>query len=174
MGLDTYIYKGWKDNVDSYYDIKTKKRITIPRQGIEIGQFRKNYVFMEWMEKRLGFEMQDQEYYVLYEPDVKALLADCDLVIDLVKDANGVKEDDTNWDLQYKFTDELRKQIIKIFPQNNWNKEDFSHWDKGASAPTLVPHYFGMRDFEDVKHIRAMFSDVISEYVDKVIIYNSW
>lgn len=55
MGLDTYIYKGWEDEVDSYYDIKTKQRTVVPRQGIEFGRFRKNYVFMEWMEKRLGF-----------------------------------------------------------------------------------------------------------------------
>lgn len=167
MGLDTYIYKGWKDEVDSYYDIKTKQRTVIPRQGIETNRFRKNYVFMEWMEKHLGFEMQDQEYYILYKDDVKALLEDCELVIDLVRDANRNT-------ICCEFSDELREQIIKIFPQNNWNKEDFSHWEKDASAPTLVPHYFGLRDFEDVKQIRDTFENIITEYVDKVIIQNSW
>ena len=167
MGLDTYIYKGWDGEVDSYYDIKTKQRVVVPRQGLEFGRFRKNYVFMEWMEKRLGFEMQDQEYYVLYEEDVKALLEDCELVIDLVRDANRNT-------ICCEFSDELREQIIKIFPQNNWNKEDFSHWEKDASAPTLVPHYFGLIDFESVKQIRDTFSNVIDKYVDKVIIYNSW
>ena len=167
MGLDTFIYKGWEDEVDSYYDIKTKKRTIIPRQGIEIGRFRKNYVFMEWLEKHLGFEMRDQEYYILYKDDIKALLEDCELVIDLVEDANKNT-------ICYEFSDELREQIIKIFPQNNWNKEDFSHWEKDASAPILVPHYFGLRDFEDVKQIRDTFDNIITGYVDKVIIQNSW
>lgn len=167
MGLDTYIYKGWQDEVDVYYDIRSKERTIIPRTGIEVGRFRKNYIFMEWMEKRLGFKMIDQEYYVLYEDDIKALLEDCDLVIDLVKDANKDK-------IVYEFSDELREQIIKIFPQNNWNKEDFSHWEKGASAPTLVPHFFGMHDYEDVKQIREVFSNIIERFVDKVIINNSW
>ena len=27
MGLDTYIYKGWQDEIDSYYDIKTKQEV---------------------------------------------------------------------------------------------------------------------------------------------------
>jgi hypothetical protein len=167
MGLDTFIYKGWKDEVDSYYDINTKQLTVIPRQGIETNRFRKNYVFMEWLEKHLGFEMRDQEYYILYKDDVKALLEDCELVIDLVEDANRNT-------ICYEFSDELREQIIKIFPQNNWNKEDFSHWEKDASAPTLVPHYFGLRDFEDVKQIRDTFENIITEYVDKVIIQNSW
>ena len=167
MGLDTFIYKGWKDEVDSYYDINTKQLTVIPRQGIETNRFRKNYVFMEWMEKHLGFEIKDQEYYILYKDDIKALLEDCELVIDLVEDANRNT-------ICYEFSDELREQIIKIFPQNNWNKEDFSHWEKDASAPTLVPHYFGLRDFEDVKQIRDTFDNIITEYVDKVIIQNSW
>lgn len=167
MGLNTLIYKGWKDEIDSYYDIKTKQRTVIPRQGIETNRFRKNYVFMEWMEKHLGFEMQDQEYYILYENDIQALLEDCELVIDLVEDANKNT-------ICYEFSDELREQIIKIFPQNNWNKEDFSHWEKDASAPTLVPHYFGLSDFERVKQIRDTFENIITEFVDKVIIQNSW
>lgn len=167
MGVNTSIYKGWKDEIDSYYDIKSKQRTVIPRQGIETNRFSKNYVFMEWMEKHLGFEMQDQEYYILYENDVQALLEDCELVIDLVEDANRNT-------ICYEFSDELREQIIKIFPQNNWNKEDFSHWEKDASAPTLVPHYFGLSDFEDVKKIRDTFENIITEYVDKVIIQSSW
>lgn len=178
MGLDTFIYKGWEDEVDSYYDIKTKQRTVIPRQGFETNRFRKNYVFMEWMEKHLGFEMKDQEYYILYEDDVKALLEDCELVIDLVEDANrnsfSYEYPDGTRQRIYEFSDELREQIIKIFPQNNWNKEDFSHWEKDASAPTLVPHYFGLSDFEDVKQIRDAFENIITEYVDKVIIQNSW
>lgn len=167
MGLDIYIYKGWDGEVDSYYDIKTKQRIVVPRQGIEIGRFGRNYVFMEWMEKRLGFEMEDQEYYVLYEEDVKALLEDCELVIDLVKDANK----DENFMLQ--FSDKLREQIIKIFPQNKWNKEQFDHWDEKSHKPVCVPHLFGMKDYEDVKTIRDTFSNVIDEYVNKVIVYSS-
>lgn len=167
MGLDTYIYKGWQGEVDRYYDIKTKQRTEVPRQGIEIGRFRKNYVFMEWLEKRLGFEPQDQEYYVLYEEDVNALLEDCELVIDLVKDANK----DENFMLQ--FSDELREQIIKIFPQNKWNKEDFDHWDEKSNKPVCVPHLFGMKDYEDVKQIRDTFSNKVYEYVDKVIVYSS-
>jgi hypothetical protein len=170
MGLDTYIYKGWDGEVDSYYDIKTKQRIVVPRQGIEFGRFRKNYVFMEWMEKRLGFEMEDQEYYVLYEEDVKALLEDCELVIDLVNDANK-GENFMNYALQ--FSDELREQIIKIFPQNKWNKEDFDHWDEKSNKPVCVPHLFGMKDFEDVEQIRNTFSNVFDEYVNKVIVYSS-
>ena len=170
MGLDTYIYKGWEDEVDSYYDIKTKQRTVVPRQGIEIGYFRKNYVFMEWMEKRLGFEMQDQEYYVLYEEDVKALLEDCELVIDLVNDAN---KGENFMNLSLQFSDELREQIIKIFPQNNWCKEDFDHWDEKSNKPVCVPHLFGMKDYEDVEQIRNTFSDVIEKYVDKVIVYSS-
>lgn len=170
MGLDTYIYKGWKDEVDSYYDIKTKQRTVVPRQGIEIGYFRKNYVFMDWMEKRLGFEMQDQEYYVLYEEDVKALLEDCELVIDLVNDAN---KGENFMNLSFQFSDELREQIIKIFPQNNWNKEDFDHWDEKSNKPVCVPHLFGMKDYEDVEQIRNTFSGVIEKYVDKVIVYSS-
>lgn len=167
MGLDIYIYKGWDGEVDSYYDIKTKQRVVVPRQGIEIGRFRKNYVFMEWMEKRLGFKMEDQEYYVLYEEDVKALLEDCELVIDLVKDAN--KDENCN----IKFSDKLREQIIKIFPQNNWNKEHFDHWDEKSHKPVCVPHLFGMKDYEDVERIRDAFSNVIDEYVNKVIVYSS-
>ena len=167
MGLDIYIYKGWDGEVDSYYDIKTKQRVVVPRQGIEIGRFRKNYVFMEWMEKRLGFKMEDQEYYVLYEEDVKALLEDCELVIDLVKDAN--KDENCN----IKFSDKLREQIIKIFPQNNWNKEHFGHWDEKSHKPVCVPHLFGMKDYEDVERIRDAFSNVIDEYVNKVIVYSS-
>lgn len=170
MGLDTYIYKGWEDEVDSYYDIKTKQRIVVPRQGIEFGRFRKNYVFMEWLEKRLGFEMEDQEYYVLYEEDVKALLEDCELVIDLVNDANK-GENFMNYELQ--FSDELREQIIKIFPQNKWNKEDFDHWDEKSNKPVCVPHLFGMKDFEDVEQIRNTFNNVFDEYVNKVIVYSS-
>ena len=170
MGLDTYIYKGGDGEVDSYYDIKTKQRTIIPRQGVEIGRFKKNYIFMEWMEKRLGFEMQDQEYYVLYEEDVKALLEDCELVIDLVNDANK-NENFMNRALQ--FPDELREQIIKIFPQNKWNKEDFDYWDEKSNKPVCVPHLFGMKDFEDVEQIRNTFSNVIDEYVDKVIVYSS-
>ena len=167
MGLDIYIYKGWDGEVDRYYDIKTKQRVVVPRQGIEIGRFRKNYVFMEWMEKRLGFKMEDQEYYVLYEEDVKALLEDCELVIDLVKDAN--KDENCN----IKFSDKLREQIIKIFPQNNWNKEHFDHWDEKSHKPVCVPHLFGMKDYEDVERIRDAFSNVIDEYVNKVIVYSS-
>ena len=167
MGLDIYIYKGWDGEVDSYYDIKTKQRVVVPRQGIEIGRFKNNYVFMEWMEKRLGFKMEDQEYYVLYEDDVKALLEDCELVIDLVKDANK----DENFVLQ--FSDKLREQIIKIFPQNNWNKEHFDHWDWKSHKPVCVPHLFGMKDYEDVERIRDAFSNVIDEYVNKVIVYSS-
>lgn len=170
MGLDTYIYKGWKDEVDRYYDIKTKQRVVVPRQGVEIGYFRKNYVFMEWMEKRLGFEMQDQEYYVLYEEDVNALLEDCELVIDLVNDAN---KGENFMNLSLQFSDELREQIIKIFPQNNWNKGDFDHWDEESNKPVCVPHLFGMKDYEDVKRIRDTFSNVIEKYVDKVIVYSS-
>ena len=170
MGLDTYIYKGGDGEVDSYYDIKTKQRTIIPRQGVEIGRFKKNYIFMEWMEKRLGFEMQDQEYYVLYEEDVKALLEDCELVIDLVNDANK-NENFMNRALQ--FPDELREQIIKIFPQNKWNKEDFDYWDEKSNKPVCVPHLFGMKDFEDVEQIRNTFSNVIDGYVDKVIVYSS-
>lgn len=167
MGLDTYIYKGWQGEVDSYYDIKTKQRTEVPRQGVEIGRFKKNYIFMEWMEKRLGFEMEDQEYYVLYEEDVKALLEDCELVIDLVKDANK------NESVMFQFSDELREQIIKIFPQNKWNKEDFDHWDKKSNKPVCVPHLIGMKDYEDVKEIRDAFSNKVYDYVDKVIVYSS-
>lgn len=170
MGLDTYIYKGWKDEVDRYYDIKTKQRVVVPRQGVEIGYFRKNYVFMEWMEKRLGFEMEDQECYVLYEEDVNALLEDCELVIDLVNDAN---KGENFMNLSLQFSDELREQIIKIFPQNNWNKGDFDHWDEKSNKPVCVPHLFGMKDYEDVKQIRDTFSNVIEKYVDKVIVYSS-
>ena len=170
MGLDTYIYKGGDGEVDSYYDIKTKQRTIIPRQGVEIGRFKKNYIFMEWMEKRLGFEMQDQEYYVLYEEDVKALLEDCELVIDLVNDANK-NENFMNRALQ--FPDELREQIIKIFPQNKWNKEDFDHWDEKSNKPVCVPHLIGMKDYDDVEQIRNTFSNVIDGYVDKVIVYSS-
>ena len=170
MGLDTYIYKGGDGEVDSYYDIKTKQRTIVPRQGVEIGRFKKNYIFMEWMEKRLGFEMEDQEYYVLYEKDVQALLEDCELVIDLVNDANK-SENFMNYALQ--FSDELREQIIKIFPQNKWNKEDFDHWDEKSNKPVCVPHLIGMKDYEYVEQIRNTFSNVIDEYVDKVIVYSS-
>lgn len=170
MGLNTYIYKGWEDEVDSYYDLKTKQRVVFPRQGSEIGRFGKNYVFMEWLEKRLGFEIQDQEYYVLYEEDVKALLEDCELVIDLVNDAN---KGENFMNLPLQFSDELREQIIKIFPQNNYNKEDFDHWDENSNNPVCVPHLFGMKDYDDVKQIRDVFSGVIEKYVDKVIVYNS-
>ena len=170
MGLDTYIYKGCDGEVDSYYDIKTKQRTIVPRQGVEIGRFKKNYIFMEWMEKRLGFEMQDQEYYVLYEEDIKALLEDCELVIDLVHDAN---KGENFMNLALQFSDELREQIIKIFPQNNWNKEDFDHWDEKSNEPVCVPHFFGMKDFNDVEQIRNTFSNVIDKYVDKVIVYSS-
>ena len=170
MGLDTYIYKGWDGEVDIYYDIKSKQRTVVPRQGLEFGRFRKNYVFMEWMEKRLGFEMQDQEYYVLYEEDIKALLEDCELVIDLVHDAN---KSENFMNLALQFSDELREQIIKIFPQNKWNKEDFDHWDEKSNKPVCVPHFFGMKDFEDVEQIRNTFSNAIDEYVDKVIVYSS-
>ena len=170
MGLDTYIYKGGDGEVDSYYDIKTKQRTVVPRQGIEFGRFRKNYVFMEWMEKRLGFEMEDQEYYVLYEKDVQALLEDCELVIDLVNDAN---KSENFMNLALQFPDELREQIIKIFPQNKWNKEDFDHWDEKSNKPICVPHLIGMKDFDDVEQIRNTFSNVIDEYVDKVIVYSS-
>lgn len=170
MGLDTYIYKGWDDEVDSYYDIKTKQRTKVPRQGIEIGRFKKNYIFMEWMEKRLGFEMEDQEYYVLYEEDVNALLEDCELVIDLVKDAN---KGENFMNLSLQFSDELREQIIKIFPQNKWNKEDFDHWDEKSNKPVCVPHFFGMKDYEDVKQIRDAFSNKISTYSNMVIVYSS-
>ena len=170
MGLDTYIYKGGDGEVDSYYDIKTKQRTIIPRQGVEIGRFKKNYIFMEWMEKRLGFEMQDQEYYVLYEKDVQALLEDCELVIDLIHDAN---KDENFKNLELQFSDELREQIIKIFPQNKWNKEDFDHWDEKSNKPVCVPHLIGMKDYDDVEQIRNTFSNVIDEYVDKVIVYSS-
>lgn len=170
MGLDTYIYKGWDDEVDSYYDIKTKQRTEVPRQGIEIGRFKKNYIFMEWMEKRLGFEMQDQEYYVLYEEDVNALLEDCELVIDLVNDAN---KGENFMNLSLQFSDELREQIIKIFPQNKWNKEDFDHWDEESNKPVCVPHLIGMKDYEDVKQIRDTFSNKISTYSNMVIVYSS-
>ena len=170
MGLDTYIYKGGDGEVDSYYDIKTKQRTIVPRQGVEIGRFKKNYIFMEWMEKRLGFEMEDQEYYVLYEEDVKALLEDCELVIDLVHDAN---KDENFMNLALQFSYELREQIIKIFPQNKWNKEDFDHWDEKSNKPVCVPHLIGMKDYEDVEQIRNTFSNVIDEYVDKVIVYSS-
>ena len=170
MGLDTYIYKGGDGEVDSYYDIKTKQRTIVPRQGVEIGRFKKNYIFMEWMEKRLGFEMEDQEYYVLYEKDVQALLEDCELVIDLVNDAN---KSENFMNLALQFPDELREQIIKIFPQNKWNKEDFDHWDEKSNKPICVPHLIGMKDFDDVEQIRNTFSNVIDEYVDKVIVYSS-
>lgn len=167
MGLDIFINKGWHDEYDVYYDIKTKKRTAIPRLGAEFGRFRKNYVFMEWMEKRLGFVMEDQHYYVLYADDIKALLADCELVIDLVEDYNKNE-------IIYKFDDKLIAQIIKIFPQNNWNKQDFSHWDEETESPVLVPHVFGSRDYEDVKNIFNTFSEIINEYVDKVFVYSSW
>ena len=167
MGLDTYIYKGWHDEYDVYYDINTKRCTPVPRLGIEFGRFRKNYVFMEWLEKRLDIKIEDQYYYVLYADDVKALLADCELVIDLVEDANKNE-------LIYKFSDELLEQIVKIFPQDNWNKQDFSHWDEDADEPVLVPHVFNMRDYDDIKNIHNTFSEVINEYVDKVIINNSW
>lgn len=114
--------------------------------------------------------MQDQEYYVLYEEDVKALLEDCELVIDLVNDANK-DENFMNYALQ--FSDELREQIIKIFPQNNWNKEHFDHWDKKMNKPVCVPHLFSTKDYEDVVDIRNTFSGVIEKYIDKVIVYSS-
>jgi hypothetical protein len=167
MGLDTYIYRGWQDEIDSYYDIKTKQRTIVPREGIEVARFRKNYVFMEWMEKHLGFKMQDQEHYVLYEDDVNALLKDCELVIDLVTDFD--ENDNT-----FNIPNETLEQIIKIFPQNNWNKEDFYCWEKGANSPTLIPHKFGVRDIDDIKQIYNAFENIIDKYVDKVIVYNSW
>jgi hypothetical protein len=111
--------------------------------------------------------MEDQEYYVLYEEDVKALLEDCELVIDLVHDANKHES------FMFQFSDELREQIIKIFPQNNWNKEHFDHWDEESNKPVCVPHLFGMKDFEDVEQIRNTFSNVFDEYVNKVIVYSS-
>lgn len=166
MGISTYIYKGWQDEASVFYDIKTKKRTSVPKIDVEDGRFSRNYIFMEWLEKRLGFEIQDGEYYVLYEDDIKALLEDCELVIDLIKDENKNN-------IVYEFSDELREQIIKIFPQNNWNKEDFSHWDKENNQSILIPHKFNMGDYEKVKLIRDTFSNLIGKYVDKVIVYNS-
>ena len=69
----------------------------------------------------------------------------------------------------WKNFNNLFTKFIRKFITNG-----ISHWEKDASAPTLVPHYFGLRDFEDVKQIRDAFENIITEYVDKVIIQNSW
>lgn len=162
MGLDTYIYKSWEKEYNTFYDLKTKKRVSVPREGCEICHFKKNYVFLEWLEKRLGFEVEDCGYYVLYENDVSALLADCELALDLIEDA------------KHQFTDEVIEQIVKIFPQNKWNKTDFSHWDDEKDEPISVPHIIGENDYEKIKEIFYSLTGVIQEYVDKIIVYNSF
>ena len=170
MGLDTYFY-----TADTYTIVnpRTKeKQEFLCSTHNEIAYFRKNYCLMEWFEKHWDMEVENCVDYIVVKDDIDALIKDCQLAIDLVDEATG-KNDYEDMDVIDGISPEIEEQLKKLFPMNSWRQD--MKWNSEKQSYDLVEHKFNGRDYDELKEIIRVLSDLSHwQYSDKIIFHNWW
>ena len=155
MGLDISFYEVKRE---TFLRFNGKEEESVSR-GSETCYFRKNYVLMEWLERYFNTEIENCQYYIIDRSAIKALIADCELVIDLVRDANKKIKKDT----PLVFSQELKDQIKKIFPNNGWNEKDFVGYDEEKKESIYKPHEFDYHDYTEINYTCEQISKLHDE-----------
>ena len=150
--MDTYLYAAEMREV---YNAIDKTTINIPVPEGERHNFGKNYNLLEWLSRKLGFDIKGYTYYIIHKELINELRNDC---ADIIADFNKLRV----LRGEPQITKTFIKKFQKKFPTNNWNKEDFVGWDSDNFRPITKPHEFNLCDYYDIEKIY----DVSEFYTD--------
>lgn len=143
MGLNIKMYEVEEEK---FLDSNTKKETTqiMPYcNAFEV--FHKNYIFMDWLNKYMGFELDPCEL-ICYPAMIEAFLNDYEI---------AARAFNSYLDRNNKVTPEGEKIIEEYFPRN-WNKYDRTPGD------TKKLHVFDHYDYSDLLDVRRAFEGFLN------------